>query len=61
MKRPAFGTVARFFVAIIVCSFVRPAAAGALLYVTHQNDDNVRVSDTATNTLVDTITVGDSP
>ena len=31
------------------------------MYVTNQNSDNVSVIDTTTNTVIDTISVGDTP
>ena len=60
MKRMVVRIVGSVFEGIVVCSLAGPVEAQTFLYVSHQDDDNVGVIDTSTNTLVDTIPTSSS-
>lgn len=52
---------ALFISALIVLGFSMPGFAQPFAYITNVIDDTVSLIDTATNTVIDTINVGDRP
>jgi YVTN family beta-propeller protein len=59
---PAWGFMALFaMLAMGLALMASPAAAAPFAYVTNESDNTVSVIDTASNTVVATITVGTSP
>jgi len=49
------------FIATVILATVAAAQAGPFAYITNFTSDTVSVIDTATNSVVDTVTVGDNP